>query len=405
MKLADGIKKIFNRASSDNAVDINDPHFWRKYGNSKGALSEITYMVCLKTLAESVGKLPLKLYQDTDKGIRKATELKDYQLLKLRPNKHMTAAQFYATNVINMYHYGNAFSYINESQKCLDLLDSRYVRIYDDNAKILTNRGGLWYVYHEPKTGTVYKFSEDEILHFRTSLSFDGITGMSILDILRTTIDGSVSGQEFLNDLYSQGMTGKVAVEYTGELSEGHRKKLISTFETAIDGNSGINFIPVPAGIKLNPLDMKLADSQFNEIRKYTALQIASAFGIKPNQINDYEKSSYANSEAQQRAFYADTLLYLLTIMEQEMTYKKLSDEQIKNGYYYKFNVDVLLRADFATRMEGYAKARQNGFMNADEIREKEDMPNLPNGEGKIYLVNGNMMPINSAKGGGEGGN
>ena len=346
----------------------------------------------------------MKLYQDADGGIRKATDLEIYQRLKLRPNKHMTAAQFYATHVINMYHYGNSFSYINMSSEQIDLLDSRYVRIYDDNAKIISEHGGIWYVYHEPKTGVVYKFCEDEILHFKTSMSFDGITGVSVIDILRTTVEGSIRGQEFLNNLYAQGMTGKVAVEYTSELSEPNKKKLVSTIETAVDGNSGINFIPVPAGVNLKPLDMKLADSQFTEIRKYTALQIASAFGIKPNQINDYEKSSYANSEAQQRAFYADTLLYLLTNMEQEMTYKLLSNKQLKEKYYFKFNVDVLLRADFATRMEGYAKARQNGFMNADEIREKEDLPNLPDGEGKIYLVNGNMIPIKAAAKGGESG-
>ena len=42
--------------------------------------------------------------------------------------------------------------------------------------------------------------------------------------------------------------------------------------------------------MKLTPLDIKLSDSQFIELKKYSALQIAAAFGIKPNQINDYEK-------------------------------------------------------------------------------------------------------------------
>ena len=55
--------------------------------------------------------------------------------------------------------------------------------------------------------------------------------------------------------------------------------------------------MPVPLGMKLTPLDIKLTDAQFFELRKYTALQIAGAFGVKPNQINDYEKSGYANSE------------------------------------------------------------------------------------------------------------
>lgn len=60
--------------------------------------------------------------------------------------------------------------------------------------------------------------------------------------------------------------------------------------------------------------------AQYYEMRKYTALQIAAAFGVKPNQINDYEKSSYANSETQQLAFLVDTMLFRLTMYEQEIT-------------------------------------------------------------------------------------
>ena len=75
--------------------------------------------------------------------------------------------------------------------------------------------------------------------------------------------------------------------------------------------NTG-KIIPVPLGMKLTPLDIKLSDSQFFELKKYTALQIAAAFGVKPNQINDYSKSSYANSELQQLSFYVDTELFVI---------------------------------------------------------------------------------------------
>ena len=47
-----------------------------------------------------------------------------------------------------------------------------------------------------------------------------------------------------------------------------------------------------------------------------------------------------------------------------------------------KFNVDGLLRGDYASRMQGYATARQNGWMSANDIREKEDMNMLSEEEG-----------------------
>ena len=138
-------------------------------------------------------------------------------------------------------------------------------------------------------------------------------------------------------------------------------------------------------------------------MKKYTALQIAGAFGIKPNQINDYEKSSYANSEAQQQAFLTDTLLVILKGLEEELTSKLFTAEEIQQGYFFKFNVDVILRATFTQRMAGYAQARQNGWLCANDILEKEDMPYISAEEGGFaYLVNGNMISLKQAMNGGD---
>ncbi len=50
-------------------------------------------------------------------------------------------------------------------------------------------------------------------------------------------------------------------------------------------------------------------------------------------------------------------------------------------------------------RMEGYAIARQNGWMSANDIRELENMNPLTDDQGgNAYLVNGNMIPINLAR-------
>ena len=138
-------------------------------------------------------------------------------------------------------------------------------------------------------------------------------------------------------------------------------------------------------------------------MKKYTALQIAGAFGIKPNQLNDYEKSSYANSEAQQQAFLTDTMLVILKGLEEELASKLLTSEELQQGYFFKFNVDVVLRATFSERMEGYAKARQNGWLSANDIRSKEDMPHIPEEDGgNAYLINGNMIPLKVAMEGGS---
>ena len=72
-----------------------------------------------------------------------------------------------------------------------------------------------------------------------------------------------------------------------------------------------------------------------------------------------------------------------------------LPDE--KKEYFVKFNVDGLLRGDYQSRMNGYATARQNGWMSANDIRELENLDRIPKEEGgDLYLVNGNMLPLDN---------
>ena len=403
MRFFDFFKRIFGKADDVQTYDVNDPRLW-KHSSSNGALSEVTYFTCLKTLSESVSKLPLKLKQQTDKGIINAHSNPLYNVLKLRPNKDMTPTLFWSAVVTLMYHYGNSFVYPCYSRGPakppeLLILDPRYMTIYDDNAKKLDENGHVWYVYSEPVTGKVYKFRSDELLHFKTTMSLDGLTGLSVRETLQLTIDGAAKSEKFINSLYDNGLTGKMAVEHTADLSESLMKQAIKTFDKAIDTSQSITFIPIPYGMKVSPLNIKLTDAQFLELKKYTSLQIAAAFGIKPNQLNDYEKSSYANSEQQQQAFLTDTLLVILKNIEEELTYKLLSDKEAQEGYYFKFNVDVILRADFATRTAGYAQLRQNGLICANDFREREDMPFIPEDEGgNAFLVNGNMISMSAAQ-------
>ena len=131
------------------------------------------------------------------------------------------------------------------------------------------------------------------------------------------------------------------------------------------------------------------------ELKKYSALQIAAAFGIKPNQINDYEKSSYASSEAQQLAFYVDTLLYIIKQYEEEICNKLLSDEEIANGYYAKFNISVILRADSEKQTQSLKEAVQGSLRTPNEARAMLDLPARPGGD--VLLCNGSMMPVQMA--------
>ena len=369
-------------------------------GTKEDALSEATYFACLKVLSESVGKLPLKLLKhDENGGVVTARGHPLYFALHDRPNPYMTSTTFWSTMEQNRNHYGDAYAWIKGAgtKTSLWILPSNEVEIWYDDQKILSDVPDIFYIYSHG--GKLYKFSSEQIIHLKTSSSFDGIKGIPVREQLKTTVTGNIKAQKMLNQMYKSGFTAKAVVQYTADLSEENRKKFKEKIEdfagSDLDDKEVKSIIPIPFGTNLTPLNIKLADNQFIEVKKYSALQIASAFGIKPNQIGDYEKSSYASSEAQQLSFYVDTMLYILKQYEEELNYKLLSREETDNGYYFKFNVAVILRADLKTQIETLSQAVANFIYTPNEPRALLDKPSLPGGD--KLLGNGASIPVELA--------
>lgn len=112
--------------------------------------------------------------------------------------------------------------------------------------------------------------------------------------------------------------------------------------------------------------------------------------------VGDLEKSSFSNIEQQSLEFVKCTLDPWVIRWEQSLMRSLLTQDEKKN-YFIKFNVEELLRGDYQSRMNGYATARQNGWMSANDIRELENLDRIPAElGGDLYLINGNMLPLNS---------
>lgn len=409
MGLINKVRRVYN-AFTGKSVGLMDEELleWlgiSSEGRSRKALNEVTYFTCMKMLSETMGKIPLKYYQETEDGRVKAKGTDMSYLLSVRPNKIMTPTTLWSTTEFNCQHYGNAFIWIRSKYvkngkyggefKPIDIwpMQANYVQVIMDDKGAWGAKGEIYYQYNDPKSGEVYVFGNDEVLHFKTWYSLDGFLGSPVREILKSTISGANESQNFMNKLYEQGLTASMAMQYTGDLEEGKTQKLQKKFSDKLTGSKNAGkIIPVPIGLTLTPLKMNLTDAQFFELKKYGALQIAGAFGIKPNQINSYEKSSYSNSETQQMSFLVDTMAVRLKMYEEEINAKALTPKQAKEGYLYKFNEKAILRTDSATQMENLAKAVNNGIYTPNEARAFIDMPMQEGGD--LLMVNGNYIPI-----------
>lgn len=366
--------------------------------NGVNSLKEVTVYTCVKILSETISKLPLKAFKDSD-GIKKATDHALYNLLKLRPNPYMSASDFWKCVETQRSINGNAYVWIDKIKKGRNAgsviglypLDSSKMQIYVDDVGLLNSTNKIWYVYTD-KLGNQYKIDSIDLLHFK-GVTSNGLAGISPIDTLKSTIENAKSSTVFLNNSYKNGMQTKGIVQYVGELNSNAEDTFKANFERMSNGLKNANRVSLlPIGYQFQPISLSMVDSQFLENTNLTIRQITAAYGIKLHQVNDLQKSSYASTSEANREFYTDTLLAVLIMYEQELTYKLFTTKELSENYYFKFNPDVILRGDIKARYDAYRTGVQAGFITVNEVRELEEKEPKPGGD--KLLVNGTMIPI-----------
>ncbi|EKS4345795.1 phage portal protein [Clostridium botulinum] len=358
----------------------------------KNSLKQATVFGCLRVLSDTVSKLPIKIYKKTD-GIKKVTDHYLGPLLKLRPNPYMSASDFWKCVEVQRNIYGNAYVALNYNGRGqvtgLYPLDSSKMKIYVDDVGLLNSSNKIWYIYTD-NLGQQHKFMPDELLHFK-GLTTDGIIGLSVIDQLKHLIQNGKNSEEYINKFFKNGLQVKGLVQYVGDLNSKAEQTFIENFERMSSGLKNAHRIAMlPLGYQFQPISQSLVDAQFLENSQLTIRQIAAMFGVKMHQINDLDSATHTNITEQQKGFYIDTLQSILTMYEQELIYKLFLGTEIRQGYYIKFNVDAILRANLETRYNAYRVAIQSGFKTPNEVRELEEDEAKEGGD--ELICNGNMQ-------------
>ena len=366
--------------------------------------SEATYFRCLKILSESLAKLPLKIYKETNNGNKKVSHYLNY-LLRTQPNNNMNASIFWNNVEYNRNRFGNSFVLIDRHKlgrnsgkvKNLWIIPNESVDIIIDDKAILGFQNEMYYRYTDSSTHKKYIFMMDEVLHFKNWITYkgEGKVGLAVQDILKNYIDRGIYANDFITKMTKNGMmTDKVIVQYTGKMDGDGEKALIQHMEN-FSQNGSSKYITIPSGLSVQNLSSKLTDSQFIELTKYNSILIGQAFGISPQMLGDWEKGNFANAGIQNEMFYKDTLLPILGNYEQELAIKLFTKSEKEKGYYFNFNVDSILRSSFKERIDTYSVAIQNGILTSNECRELENKEGKDGGN--ELVVNGNIMKLKDA--------
>ena len=366
----------------------------------RSAMQMTAVYSCVRILAEAVAGLPLNLYRYTeDGGKEKAIDHPLYLLLHDEPNPEMSSFVFRETLMTHLLLWGNAYAQIIRNGK--GEVVALYPLMPNKMSVDRDSQGQLYYTYQRgtdealrDKNQTVILRPSD-VLHI-PGLGFDGLVGYSPIAMAKNAIGMAIACEEYGAKFFANGAAPGGVLEHPGTIKDPQRVR--ESWQSTFGGSGNASKIAVlEEGMKYTPIGISPEQAQFLETRKFQINEIARIFRVPPHMVGDLEKSSFSNIEQQSLEFVKYTLEPWVIRWEQSIQRTLLSTHE-KARYFVKFNLEGLLRGDYQSRMNGYATARQNGWMSANDIRELENLDRIPTEEGgDLYLINGNMLPLHQA--------
>lgn len=354
---------------------------------------------CVLLLAESVAGLPLKLYRHDGNRRVMATDHPAYYLFEDGPDDDMDGRLFREIGGIHLGFRGNYFARITvlrNGEFQLSPLDPDRMRVEK------SERYGRYYKYFHGK-GEEEILLPGEVLHIQGP-GGDGLVGYNPIQVHRQSLGLTIAQDEFGARFFANGThIGKVFGKEEGPLSEVAYNRLRSELTQKFSGMENAHrAIILEEGLKPLQIGMSARDAQFLDSRKFQVAEVCRIFGVPNHMVNDLERATFSNIEQMAKQFVDYSLMSWLQRWESRLNKTLLTQRDRRQGYYWKHNVNALLRGDSAARADFYQKAILSGYMTRNEVREKEDMNPIdgldkPLAPQNMAAVNdeGDLQPVN----------
>lgn len=345
---------------------------------------------CLFILSETIGGLPVNLYQYKDQGKEIVKDHWIHNLLRKRPNASMTPTAFHSYLMMNLAFRGNAYikkgTEIQGELISLTPLDSAFCEPFYDGQK-------KFYNYANPITKLKEVYNENEIIHIG-GFSYDGLKARSLFDYAKESIGTCLAGENTAGRSLKNVHTIQGALNYTGKLTDTQRIDINKALLQMKDGGNTI--LINDQGTTFTPLNtISAAEMQLLEQRKFGIEEICRFFGVPPMQIGHIAPSTSWGSGMEQQDL--SFLKYRLSayIKRIEETYNSfLLPLEMQDDYFCEFNLNALMRTDSIARANMYQKSLAGAASaTINEVRARENQPPIDGGD--TIFVPVNLMPLN----------
>ncbi len=345
---------------------------------------------CIAVTAGVSAALPLHAYQPD-------TRVKVTEPLLRQPHPELTRLELWRLTYAHRLGWGNAF--LQKVQRPRGVVRELWP-ISPERCKV----GKVKPTTYNP-SGKLFEIEDDwgvkqvltsrDVLHI-PGLSYDGVSGLSPIRLAAGAIALSQAAEKSGARFFRNGAQLSGVLQVEQRLKESQAQALQRRWEARMSGTDNAHKIAVlDSKAKFEPITMPLRDAQFLETRQFQVPEIARFYGVPLFLLFETAKStSWGTGLEQQAQGWITFDLHPTWLAPHEQRIEKELFADVGRDRDIRYNVNGLLRADAAARANFYRVMREVGGLNADEIRELEDRPPIPDGKGQGYLQPANMSPL-----------
>ncbi len=343
---------------------------------------------CVHAISETVGQVPLKLYQKTATGREVADEHPLYLILHDLPNPEMTALQFRELMTRHLAMWGRAYAFIEryDDGEVKALWPIHPTRVTVDRDALNRKRFNVAMAHDVPQP-FVFNPDRPPILHLHIN-SNDGLDGRSPIWINRESLGITKAAEDYVGAWFGNGaipgVIGTTAKKLTPAAKENIRRSWLDKFRGAKNANK---FAIIEEDVKLTVVGVDPQKSQLRELREDQIAAAARIWRVPSFIIQNHTKdTSWGSGIEQMMIGWINTGLMPYFEQWQQAITRDLLSRKTYRTHYAKFVTAALERGDFKTTMDALAVARQNTILNPNEIREKLEENHIPGPVGEQFL-------------------
>lgn len=340
--------------------------------NSDSAVASVAVLACLIVRAESLMLCPVDVYRKDGRNRVEASEHPIAELIGNAPNPFMSSEEFWRWKQINEDLRGNAYARIewrNGSPVALWPL-------YNTKPEIIwggLNNPVMVYRYRGDDFTPAGDYSDKEIMHFKGPLlSSSPYEARSLVEVTAENIGLGIATEQFFGRFLGNGNHFPLYLHTDNTLTD----KDIAALRNQMDKSSGI----LPAGetrifdrgLKVGQNAMSLKDADLSGHQRWILEQVCRTFRVPLPMVQDLTHGTYTNSEQADLWLSKYTATPIVRNTEGVIR-RKLFLPSERSSLYVKFNVNAMMRGDFAARTAGYSVLINCGVLSPNEARAFED--------------------------------